>query len=149
MEPAVSVPTAAKPRAAATQAADDFGVFAGHEIFELRAGGGGADSGDIDNIFESDGDAVKGAEIGSTKDFPLRKTGPFKSRFGCHRDVGVEQRIELFDEHEAVVREFNGRDFAVANFSAQFADCKQHLFLARPTQRLKAQFSTINCGLAK
>ncbi len=140
---------AQKDCASATQAADGLGVFARHAIFELRAGGGGADSGDIDNIFESDRDAVKGAEIGSAEDFPLRKTGPLQSRFGCHRDVGVERWVELFDEHEAVVREFDRRNFAVANFSAQFADCKQHWFLARPTRRLKAQFSTFNCGIAK
>src|ERR1700693_3920790 len=88
-------------------------------------------------------------EISRSRLFRLGKTGPLTSRCGCHRDVGVERWVELFDEHEAMVREFDRRDFAVANFSAQFADCKQHLFLARPTRRLKAQFSTFNCGIAK
>ena len=58
-----------------TQAADDFGVFRGNAVFEEFAGGGGADAGGIDDVFESDGNAVQRAAVVATLDLLLGAAG--------------------------------------------------------------------------
>ncbi len=108
--------------APSAQAADHVGVFGGNAVFlrraEQGAGGGRGDSGNINNVFESDGDAVQRAEMLSVVDFPLGVTGAVKSGFGGDRNVSVERWIELLDARQAVVSEFNRRDIAIAEFQA-------------------------------
>jgi len=103
------------------QAAHDFGVFLWNATFEwcaeLCAGGGGADSGNINNIFESDGNAVERAAPFSAENFLLGTPGLVESGIGRDRDEGVERWVELVDAREAIAGKFNGRDGAVANFS--------------------------------
>src|SRR5258708_37847407 len=96
--------------AGATQAADNFGVFSGNAVLEQRAGGGGADSSGIENVFQSGGNAVQGPEIGSAVDFALGDTGSFKSGFRCDRGVCVKPGGELFDEGQAGVPKVGGRE---------------------------------------
>jgi hypothetical protein len=60
---------------------------------------------------------VKRAAIVSTEDFALGDPGSFQSAVGGDRDKGVERRVELLDQYEAVLGEFDGRDIAVAKFS--------------------------------
>src|SRR5208282_5952656 len=116
--------------ASSAKTTDDLGVFGGNAIFlrstEQAAGGGGADSSDIDNVLEPDGNAVQRSEIGSVVDFPLGVTSSVESGFGRDGDEGVERRVELFDAREAIVGEFDRRDGAVENLWTQFADSKRH-----------------------
>ena len=70
------------------------------------------------------------SEVLAVVDFPLSLTGAFESGFGGDRDVGVERRVELFNAGKAVVGQFDGRDFAIAKFQAQFVDAKKHIILA-------------------
>ncbi len=104
------------------KATDDLGILGGDAIFlrsaKYGAGGGSADSSDIDDVLQSDGNAVKRAKIGSVVNFPLGVTGALQGGFGGDRNVGVEYWVELGDAIEAVVRKFNRRNFSVANFQA-------------------------------
>jgi hypothetical protein len=104
----VEVLLAQKNCASAAQAADDLGVLCRNVIFEQRAGSGSTDSSDIDDVFDSDGNAVKGAEVSSTENFALGETSSVESGIGSDGDEGVERWVELFDapdNRESVRRE--------------------------------------------
>src|SRR5208282_637850 len=97
------------------QAADNLGVFGGDAIFEQRTGCRGANSRRIDNVFESDRDAVKWSEMGAVVDLPLRLAGAVEGGVGGDGDVCAQPWVELFDARQAIVGEFDGREFAVAD----------------------------------
>src|SRR5208337_974833 len=104
--------------ARAAETPDNFGVFSRSAIFEQRAGCGGEGSGGIDDVFQSDGNAMQRATAVSAEDFSLRPPGLVESRLGVDCDIGVERWVKLLDEHQAVLGEFDGREIAVAKLSA-------------------------------
>jgi hypothetical protein len=60
---------------------------------------------------------VERATIVSVRYFLFGAASFVKRGFGRDGDEGVESRVELFDAREAIAGKFNGRDFAVVNFS--------------------------------
>src|SRR5208282_5057405 len=80
--------------ARAAETPDNFGVFSRSAIFEQRAGCGGEGSGGIDDVFQSDGNAMQRATAVSAEDFSLRPPGLVESRLGVDCDIGVERWVK-------------------------------------------------------
>ncbi len=83
-------------RAGVAQAAHNFGVFGRNPVFEECAGGGGADAGGIENIFEPDGDAVERAAVITAEDFLLSAGGPVNRGVSEDGDERVKLRVDRF-----------------------------------------------------
>jgi hypothetical protein len=100
------------------QAADDFGIFSGNPVFVLRAGGGGERAGGVEKIFESDGNALERAAVGSALNFLFGATGVSERGIGRYCNECIELRIQVFDAGETIAREFYGGDCAAADLLA-------------------------------
>lgn len=96
------------------EAAGDLGVFGGDTVVEDGAGGGGADAGGVDVVFESDGNAVEGTADAAGGDFGISAAGGGEGLLAENSDEGVDLGIVSIDAGEAGFGEGRGGELAIA-----------------------------------
>ncbi len=105
-------------RAGSFQAANDFGVFRGDPIFEQRTGSGGADAGGVDQILERERNAVQRAAPVAAPNLGFGLACLRQRGLRGHGNECIQSRIQLLDACQALGRQLDRRDRALAE---QFA----------------------------
>ena len=103
-----------------SQPANDLSVFNGNPVLEKRACRGSWYADRVKNVLQSNRNSMERPAIISAENLLLGASCFTKRRVSQDSNKGIQFRVESFDASEAILREFDGRDFAGANALAQF-----------------------------
>src|SRR3954447_8719784 len=92
------------------QLVDKWSIRGGEAVGEESRAGGGANSGDIDEVLERDWNAVKRAAVVAACDFIVGRSSLRECRFSHYGDKGVQRAVESSDAVETGLGEFERRD---------------------------------------